>query len=146
MSPGRAFSVQSKLLVAFVVLTMATIAVLTTVGYFTARQSLTDGAERHLVSLQRSKAGVVKTMLTSLRNDVLALSAADVVVRSAVDARAAYHDLAGATVTPEMTEAVKRFYAEEFEPAVAKHLAVVPAEGASLPTTPSGGTCTITIS
>jgi hypothetical protein len=46
ISPGRAFSVQSKLLVAFVVLTIAAIAVLTTVGYFTARQSLTDSAER----------------------------------------------------------------------------------------------------
>ena len=79
MSNRRAFSVQSKLLAAFVLLTIAGITVLTGVGYLTARQSLTASAERQLLGLQRSKAGIVKSMLTSMRNEVLAFSASDAV-------------------------------------------------------------------
>ena len=36
-----------------------------------------------------------------------------------------------------MTEAVRRFHLEEYHPAVAKHLAVTPADGWSLPTSPA---------
>ena len=60
MSQPRAFSVQSKLLAAFVLLTVAAITVLTAVGYLTARASLTTAVERQLVGLQRSKSGIVK--------------------------------------------------------------------------------------
>ena len=78
MPNRRAFSVQSKLLAAFVLLTIAGITVLTGVGT-RARQSLTSSAERQLMGLQRSKAGIVKSMLTSMRNEALAFSASDVV-------------------------------------------------------------------
>ena len=81
--PTRAFSVQSKLLAAFVLLTVTGITVLTAVGYLTARQSLTASAERQLLGLQRSKAGIVKSMLTSMRNEVLAFSASDAVATAA---------------------------------------------------------------
>ncbi len=94
MPHRRSLSVQSKLLVSFVLLTIAGITVLTGVGYLTARQSLTASAERQLLGLQRSKAGIVKSMLTSMRNEVLAFSAADVVTRAAVALRAAHRDLA----------------------------------------------------
>ena len=88
MPHRRSLSVQSKLLVSFVLLTITGIAVLTGVGYFTARQSLTASAERQLLGLQRSKAGIVKSMLTSMRNEVLAFSATDVATRAAVALRA----------------------------------------------------------
>ena len=90
MSNRRAFSVQSKLLAAFVLLTIAGIAVLTGVGYLMARQSLTSSAERQLTSLQRSKAGTVKAMLTSMRNEVLAVSASDSITAAALTMRAAH--------------------------------------------------------
>ena len=137
MSNRRSLSVQSKLLAAFVLLTIAGITVLTAVGYVTARDSLTASAERQLLGLQRSKAGIVKAMLGSMRNEVLALSASDVVTQAAVALRGAHRELAGAAVTPEMTEAVTRFHVEEYDPAVAKNLAITPAEHWSLPTSPT---------
>ena len=93
MSHRRSLSVQSKLLASFVLLTIAGITVLTAVGYVTARQSLTASAERQLLGLQRSKSGIVKSMLTSMRNEVLAFSASDAVTRAAVALRAAHRDL-----------------------------------------------------
>ena len=136
MSQPRAFSVQSKLLAAFVLLTVTAITVLTAVGYLTARASLTATVERQLLGLQRSKAGIVKAMLTSMRNEVLAFSASEAMATAATSMRAAYRDLRADAVTPEMTEAVRRFHLDEFSPAVAKRLAVAPAEGWSLPTSP----------
>ena len=55
---------------------------------------------------------------------------------AATSLTAAYRDLRADAVTPEMTAAVRRFHLEEFSPAVAKRLAVAPAEGWSLPTSP----------
>ena len=114
MSTRRALSVQSKLLASFVLLTLAGLAVLTAVGYFAARQSLTSSAERQLIGLQRSKAGIVKAMLTSMRNEVLAFSASRAIVDVALTMRAAHRDLQTAVVTAQMTEAVKRFHLEEY--------------------------------
>jgi class 3 adenylate cyclase len=137
MPHRRSLSVQSKLLVSFVLLTLAGITVLTGVGYLTARQSLTASAERQLLGLQRSKAAIVKSMLTSMRNEVLAFSATDAVTRAAVALRAAHRTLEHVAVTPKMTEDVTRFHLEEFEPAVAKNLSITPSEGSSLPTSPA---------
>ena len=138
MPPRRALSVQSKLVVAFVSLTLASLAVLTGVGYLTARRSLTATVERHLVSLQRSKAATVRALLVSMRNEALALASGERVIGSARDTVAAYRGLRDVQLTSEMTAAVRRFYAEEFDPALAKRLSVVPAQEASLPTTPVG--------
>jgi hypothetical protein len=134
MSKRRAFSVQSKLLASFVLLTIAGIAVVTGVGYLAARQSLKSSADQQLMGLQRSKAGIVKAMLTSMRNEVLAFSASEAIVAAALTMRAAHRDLQAAVVTPQMTEAVKRFHLEEYDPAVARNLALTPAPGWSLPT------------
>ena len=95
MSHRRSLSVQSKLLASFVLLTIAGITVLTAVGYVTARESLTAAAERQPIGLQRSKAGIVRAMLTSMRNEVLAFSASDAVTQAAVAMRAAHRDLRG---------------------------------------------------
>ena len=136
MSPRRALSVQSKLLLAFVALTVAAIGVVSWVGYLTARRSLTASVQQHLVTLQRSKATTIRNMLTATRNEVLAISDSEGIHRTAVVMRAAYRGLAGVAVTPEMTDAVRRFHLEEYSPAVAKQLSVAPAEGWSLPTSP----------
>ena len=138
MANRRALSVQSKLLIAFVTLTVAAIVATTTVGYVTARRSLTDAAERQLISLQRSKSGVVRAILTSARNEVVAFSASDTIVRAARESRAAYRELAQATITPEMRKAVETFYADEFQPALMQRLAVEPAAGAFVPANPAG--------
>ena len=121
----------------FVLLTIAGITVLTAVGYVTARQSLTASAERQLLGLQRSKTGIVKSMLTSMRNEALAFSATDVVTQAAVALRAAHRDLERVAVTPTMKEDVTRFHLQEDGPAVAKNLSLTPAEGSSLPTSPA---------
>ena len=71
----RSLSVQSKLIAAFVALTLSAIGVVSWIGYSSARQSLRAAAERELVGLQRSKAALVRNILKSARNEALSLSA-----------------------------------------------------------------------
>ncbi|BCS35120.1 adenylate/guanylate cyclase domain-containing protein [Luteitalea sp. TBR-22] len=134
----RSLSVQSKLLLAFTLLTLLGIALVSATAYATARASLLTSIERQLVGLQRSKAGIVKTMLAATRNEVLTLSGSDDVSAMSRQLMEEYRKLADVKVTPEMKAAVREFYAREFEPALAARTRLAPQPGAFLPTTERG--------
>jgi class 3 adenylate cyclase len=134
----RSLSVQSKLLLAFTLLTLLGIALVSWTAYSTARSSLLASIERQLVGLQRSKAGIVRSMLTATRNEVLTLSGSDDVSGTARVLTQAYRELATVKVTPEMKAAVREFYAKEFEPALAARTKLAPQAGALVPTTEAG--------
>jgi class 3 adenylate cyclase len=138
MTRRRSLSVQSKLIVAFVFLSLASIAVVSWVGFVTARQSLRATSERQLISLQRSKAALVHHILKSARNEVLSLSGSPATTDAVRELSAAYRQLAREPVTSEMQEEVRRFYRKEFEPALAEKSAIKPPEGSLLPTTQVG--------
>ena len=105
----RSLSVQSKLLLAFTLLTLLGIAMVSYTAYTTARASLLTSIERQLVGLQRSKAGIVRSILTSTKNEVLTLSGSDEVGAVARELTEAYRQLSREKVTPEMREAVQRY-------------------------------------
>ena len=134
----RSLSVQSKLIAAFVTLTLVAIGAVSWIGYATARESLRAMSERELMGLERSKAALVGTILKSARNEVLTLSGSRVATEGTRELLAAYRQLARETVTPEMQAEVRRFYREEFEPALAKRSAIAVPEDSLLPTTPTG--------
>src|SRR6266496_3928939 len=132
------FSVQSKLIAAFVLLTLVAIGVVSWIGYVSARKSLRAVSERQLMGLQRSKSALVHNILKSTRNEVLSLSASQATTNATRELLAAYRQLAREPVTPEMQAEVKRFYNEEFVPALAKNSAIDPPQDSLLPTTPTG--------
>src|SRR5829696_1599679 len=134
----RSLSVQSKLIAAFVLLTLVTIGVVSWIGYVSARGSLRASSERELVGLQRSKTAVVQNILRSARNEALSLSASSTVTNAARDLLVAYRQLAREPVTAAMQGEVKRFYKEEFVPTLTKRSAMDPPEDSLLPTTPTG--------
>jgi class 3 adenylate cyclase len=138
MPVPRSLSVQSKLIVAFVLLTLVSIGVVSWIGYVSARASLRAASERELMGLQRSKSALVQNILKSARNECLSLSASQAVTNAARELSAAYRQLAREPVTAEMQAEVRRFYREEFRPALTKHLAIEPPEDSLLPTTPTG--------
>src|SRR6187399_912519 len=57
---SRSLSVRSRIIIAFVSLTLLSVAVVSWIGYVSARQSLRALSERQLMGLQRSKAAMVK--------------------------------------------------------------------------------------
>src|SRR5262245_24906090 len=116
----RSLSVQSKLIAAFVLLTLVTIGVMSWIGYVSARESLRAASEPELLGLQRSKAAMVQNILRSARNEVLSLSAARTTTSAARELSAVYRQLAREPVTAEMQTEVRRFYKEEFVPTLTK--------------------------
>ena len=90
------------------------------------------------MGLQRSKAALVQNILRSARNEALSLSASEAATNAARELLAAYRQLAREPVTPEMQAEVRRFYREEFMPALTKRAAIEPPEDSLLPTTPTG--------
>ncbi len=138
MNLRPSLSVQSKLVVAFALLTSLAIALVSAIGYINARTSLRAAAERQLIGLHRTKVTLIRTMLTSTRNEILTVSASDLAATAANEMLAAYRQLDKLPVTPAMQETVREFYASEFEPALAGNMAGTPVAGAFLPTTPAG--------
>src|SRR5262252_4883633 len=114
----RSLSVQSKLIIAFVLLTLVAISVVSWIGYISARESLRTAAEHQLMGLLQSKSALVHDMLRSARNEVLSLSATQASTDAARELLAAYRQIAQERVTAEMQTEVKRFYREELEPAL----------------------------
>ena len=126
-------SVQTRILVAFVSLTLTSIAVVTWQGYRSARAALTDAAERELVGLQRAKSEQVGTILATTRRQVIALSGTDIFTAVSLDLRSAYREVAGAQLPPAMKEAVEQFYLRDFDPALARRSAIAPPPRAFVP-------------
>src|SRR5262245_11365844 len=110
----KSLSVRSKLILAFVSLTLLTVGVVSWVGYISASESLRASAERQLAGLQRSKSAMVKATLESARNEVLSLSASQLVENASEELKAAYRQLDREPITKEMSAEVERFYQEEF--------------------------------
>jgi hypothetical protein len=69
----RSFSVQSKLIAAFVLLTLVSIGVVSSIGYVSARESLRAAAERELMGMQRSRAAMIQNVLATARSEALSL-------------------------------------------------------------------------
>jgi class 3 adenylate cyclase len=134
----NSLSVRSKLILSFVVLTLLAVSVVMWIGYTSARASLRAAADRQLMGLQRSKAALVKTILTSSRNTILRMSASRLAENASEELKAAYRQLEREPVTDEMKGEVNRFYREEFEPALAKRSTSSPTEGSLVPTTSTG--------
>jgi class 3 adenylate cyclase len=108
------------------------------IGYVSARESLRASSERQLMGLQRSKVALIQNILRSARNQVLAVSASQGTTTAARELLAAYRQLDHEPVTPEMQAEVRRFYREEFEPALTKRSAIDPPKDSLLPTTTTG--------
>jgi len=131
-------SLQSRLLAVMVLLTLSSIGAIAWIGYGSARDSQRAAAERQLQGLQRSKASAVRTILAKSRSDVLAFSALPSVAEDATELLEAYRQLDSVPVTPEMDEAVRRFYQDEFDPALARHSAIKSPDGMFVPRTNPG--------
>ena len=134
----NSLSVRSKLILAFVLLTLLGVSVVTWIGYTSARASLRAAAEHQLMGLQRSKSALVKTILISSRNTILRMSASRFAENASEELKAAYRQLDREPVTAGMKAEVDRFYREEFEPVLAKRLTASPAEGSLVPRNSTG--------
>jgi hypothetical protein len=129
MNALRSMSVQSKMLVAFVLLTLVAIGVVAWIGHVDARDSLRAQTEQQLAGMQRRKADLVRTMLTEKRKHVRFLSTTSAMTEGARNLIAAFRAIGAKDVTPEVKDAVRRFCDEEFVPALVSQTGISPVKG-----------------
>lgn len=131
-------SIQTKMILLLLAVSLSSIAVVAWNSYKSGRSALIRAAEDHLKGVQVAKTTTLKAMLDSLRDQVISMSDSHVTIDGMREFRAAYKSLNAASLTPEQSEKLEGFYENDFlpkladqidgEPVLEQYLPVKPAE------------------
>ena len=137
MSLFNRLSIQSKMILLLLAVSLASIAVMSWIGYRTAREALMQSARDRLQGVRVAKTTTLKAMLESLRDQVVSISDSKAVIEGMRAFRAAHRELGAATLTPEENAKLDAFYREYFIPELDKNVEGTPVVEQYLPTRPS---------
>ena len=137
MSLFNRLSIQSKMILLLLAVSLASIAVMSWIGYRTAREALMQSARDRLQGVRVAKTTTLKAMLESLRDQVVSISDSKAVIEGMRAFRAAHRELGAATLTPEENAKLDAFYRDYFIPELDKNVEGTPVVEQYLPTRPS---------
>jgi len=130
-------SIQSKMILLLLAVSLACIGVVAWIGYASGKASLDRAVEQRLTALRAVKTTTVETMLAALRRQVLAVSDRPSTIEGMRAFREAYRRLATASLSPEQAAELRRFYAEDFLPKLAATTEGEPVAESYLPASPA---------
>ncbi len=126
-------SIQSKMILILLAVSLASVAVMATIGYTSAKAALTHSIEDHLKGVRVAKTTTLKAILESLRDQVISMSDSRVAIEGMRAFKNAVHDLASQKLSASEEEKLAQFYRQEFLPRLAPHLDGEPELGNFLP-------------
>ncbi len=136
--PGlNRLSIQSKMILLLLAVSLACIGVIAWIGYSSGKASIDREIEQRLTALRSAKTTTLQTMLDTLREQVLAISDRPSTVDGMRALREAYRGLATARLSPDQLAALRRFYADDFLPKLAAATDSEPAVESYLPAGPA---------
>ena len=112
---GR-LSIQSKVILLLLGVSLASIGTVAWIGYDSGRKSLDQSLHERMTAIRSAKSLNVSMMLDALRDQVIAMSDSQTVTAAARDFTAAYGQLADATLAPAEAESLTSFYATDYLP------------------------------
>jgi class 3 adenylate cyclase len=130
-------SIQSKMILLLLAVSLASIAVMSWIGYRTARQALMDATRDRLQGVRVAKTTTLKAMLESLRDQVVSISDSKAVIEGLRAFRTAHRELGAATLTPEENDKLDAFYRDYFVPELDKNVTGTPVLEQYLPMRPA---------
>jgi len=130
-------SIQSKMILLLLAVSLASIAVMSWIGYRTARQALMDATRDRLQGVRVAKTTTLKAMLESLRDQVVSISDSKAVIEGLRAFRSAHRELGATTLTPEENAKLDAFYRDYFVPELDKNVTGTPVLEQYLPTRPA---------
>jgi class 3 adenylate cyclase len=136
MSLSR-LSIQSKMILLLLAVSLASIAVMSLIGYQTARQALMDTTKDRLQGVRVAKTTTLKAMLESLRDQVVSISDSKAVIEGMRAFRSAHRELGAAVLPPGEDAKLDAFYREYFVSELDKNVAGTPVLEQYLPVRPS---------
>ena len=137
MSGFKRLSIQSKMILLLLVVSLTSIAAMAWIGYANARTSLTHAIENQLQGVRVAKTRTLEMMIHSLRDQVLLLSARQSTIDAMRDFRQAYRQLGDTTLTEAESQKIEDFYRNDFLPMLDKNVVGMPVPEQYLPTRPA---------
>lgn len=119
-------AVQSRLVVLLLLVSLGSILAIGWIGYVSARGAITHAVQQQLQSVRHSKTTALVDLLKGLRDQALSLSDGRMATEGMAAFRRAVGGLRDAVLEPEEEEALRRYYAEEFLPALRANLGGAP--------------------
>ena len=136
--PGlNRLTIQSKMILLLLAVSLGSIAVMAWLGYASAREALMQSACDRLQGVRVAKTTTLKTMLESLRDQVVSISDSKAVIEGMRAFRAAHRELGTAALGPEENAKLDTFYRDYFIPELDKNVEGTPAIEQYLPGRPS---------
>ena len=129
-------SIKSKLLVMLLAVSLASIAVVAALNYYSTYHALQDGAFAHLTTVRTSRAAQIEQLLARLIIEVRT-SGQGISGEAAREFIDAIRQLDAVEIDPEKEAKLRTYYREQFLPAVAKATGVQPDIGSVYPDTPA---------
>ena len=112
-------SIQSKLIVAMLLVSLLSILAVTAIGYTTAKNEFSRMVRNQLTGQRVAKTNVLKAYLGNIRNQVVLVSDRRVVIDAVRDFREAFDALRDAKLEPSNEGKLKDFYTQQFLPKLA---------------------------
>jgi len=112
---GR-MSIQSKVILLLLGVSLASIGTVAWIGYQSGRSSLDEALRERLTAIRSAKTLNVSMMLDALRDQVIAMSDSQTVAGAAREFTAAYTKLDDAKLAPAEEESLAAFYATDYLP------------------------------
>jgi len=130
-------SIQSKMIVLLLVVSLASVSAIAVLGYSSAKASLTRAVENQLQGVRVSKTTTLKAMLEALRDQVISISDSQAVIDGMRLFSQGYRDLSSKTLSVHEEEKLRSFYAQEFLPALSNLIDGQPILEHYLPSNPA---------
>ena len=130
-------SIQSKMIVLLLAVSLCSIAIIAGIGYRSAKEALTASVENQLQGVRVAKTTTLKEMLGALRDQAILMSDSRMVIDAMLSFNRGYRDLSSKTLSSDQHEQVKNFYRDDFLPKLAPRLEGQPVLDQYLPTSPA---------
>ncbi len=136
--PGfNRLSIQSKMILLLLAVSLLSIGVISWIGYRSAREALMTATRNQLQGVRVAKTTTLKAMLESLRDQVVSISDSKAVIEGMVAFREAHRELAGLTLPPAESAQLDAFYRDYFIPELDRNVPGTPVVEQYLPNRPA---------
>lgn len=130
-------SIQSKMILLLLLVSLSALAVMAWVGYVTGKSSIEKSVQNQLRGIQVAKTTALRTKLESLRDQVVSMSDSRVVLEGMKAFSNAYDELEQTPINPNESAKLEQFYSQTFLPELTKVIDGQPVVEQYLPKAPA---------
>jgi class 3 adenylate cyclase len=115
-------SIQSKMILLLLAVSLTSIGVIAAIGYSSARTALIRSAENQLQGIRVAKTTTLKEMLDALRDQVISISDSRAVIEGMSEFKNAYRELSSKALSSNEEEKLKEFYNTRYIPELSRRV------------------------